>query len=375
MANWKRFTVLPIAAISLTALLGGCAAGADQNLGDGESDLTAAKATVEEFLANPSSVGYDTPVSAPIPTGKKIVALQVNADIMRMVTDSLEEAALELGWSYQRILVGSGAEDMASALDQAIATNPDAIYYSGQGTTEAILPQLEEAASKGILIVNEALGSERPEQVIAQIRDGATATASGKLLADWIAVDSDGSAKVLLVDVPSYPVLVPFGEAIKDELAAVCAECSVTTIDVSLADIGTNLPTAVVSALQRDPELKYVAFGFGDMTIGLEPALLAAGIEDQATITGQMPGAESIQTLRDGANGAWIAHISAESGWRAVDAFARAFVGDDPTIVEGVPAMQILTKGNVADANYTDDGYWVPSADLKEQFLSMWNVQ
>jgi ribose transport system substrate-binding protein len=223
--------------------------------------------------------------------------------------------------------------------------------------------------------VNEATGEERPEEVVAQIRDSATALASGKLTADWIAVDSEGSAKVLLVDVPSYPVLVPYATAMKDELGAVCAACSVTTINVSLADIGTNLPNAVVSALQRDPELKYVVFGFGDMTIGLEPALLAAGIQDQATLVGQMPGVENIQNLRDGANGAWVAHISAESGWRAVDAFARAFAGDDPTIVEGLPAMQILTKDNVADANFTEDGYWLPSADLSDQFLAMWNVK
>ncbi|MDF2442087.1 MAG: ribose transport system substrate-binding protein [Subtercola sp.] len=371
--------IVPVAAglIAAALVLGGCSgasAGSGSALGSGSGDLPAAHASVEKFLANPTTVGYDTPVTAAIPTGKRIVALQVAADVMRMVTDTEMKAAADLGWSVDRILVGSGPEDMAKAFDAALDSNPDGIYYSGQGTTAAILPELQQAADRGIPVVSEALGEDRPAQAIAQIRDSATSIQSGKLTADWIADDSQGAAHVLLVDVPSYLILAPYATGMTDELSTVCSDCSLSKINVQLSDIGTTLPSMVASELQRDPKINYVVYGFGDMTIGLDAALSAVGVSDQATMTGQIPGVANIKTLKDGARGAWVPTLSPESGYRAIDAFVRFWTGGDPTIVEGVPAMQILTSKNVGTAVFTDDGYWVGSNDLAEQYKSMWKV-
>ncbi|MCK5892625.1 substrate-binding domain-containing protein [Aeromicrobium sp.] len=360
--------------LSTLAACGSDDGGSGSGSGSGEVPAEVTQ-LVEDNLANPTSLGYDTPLSKPVPSDIKIVALQVPVDVAKVEGEAMRKAAESLGWSYETVVVGDGPEAPAKAFDQAIDKKPDGIYYSGY-TTQSISQQLERAASEGIAVFSEALGADTPEQAFAQIRNTPAVKRLAELNAAWIVADSGGAADVLIVDTPAFPILHEYSEQVKTSIEGWCSGCSVTITDANVTDIGTKLPAQIVSELQRSPQTNYLVFSFGDLTIGLNPALAAAGLQGKVKVTGQLPGLDNLKSLETGENAMWVPELSPLIGWRVIDAFARHFVGDDPEVAaDGSPTpTQLLTPENVGSAVYDPSGYWVGVDGYEGAFKKLWNV-
>lgn len=339
-----------------------------------------AKALVEKQLAAPTSVGVDSPLSKKPPTGLTFVEIG-QADVLSAVLTQAEgEAAKALGWKFQHITPGNGAEDVQKAMQSALQLKPlpFAISVRNYGK-ESYLPQLAEAKSKGVLVISNSTLDEggTGDGIVATVNQAKNSLVEPQQIAAWIAVNSKGSGNVLALDLPDYPIVHNAMGAFADALKSDCSGCTVTTVPVKTSDIGTNAPQNVVSEIQKNPKINYI-FILGPVTTGLNAALGSAGVSDgKVKIVGMGPNPDNIQGLRDkdGYNYAWSAFSAPVSGWQTVDVAARLSVGDSiDNVMKQVSPTQILTPNNVGDAVQDGGGNYIGVADYKDLFKKMWQV-
>ncbi|CAN5204203.1 hypothetical protein BH09ACT10_BH09ACT10_08550 [soil metagenome] len=373
----RRFNVLAgvvaVAALSLSA----CGSSDSSSSSDGASSDSAGIAEAQAFLdsysGNPTGLGWDTPVSKKIPTGKNIVALETPVAVAKLTNDYRERAMKLLGWNMTRIIVGGGPEDPAKAMQQALDQKPDAIFYAGYDPN-SMSAQLADAKAQGIPVIAESVPTKNPA-IVGDIRNETTNERLGKMTASFVVADSKGKANVEFFNVPTQPIIVSYQAAFKKYLAEWCPDCKVNVNDFEFSDIGSNLPGQIVSALQRNPKANYVVMGLGDAIVGVDAALQSAGLADQAKIGGAIPSLANYEALKKGDPGFWAVDNAPFISFRQTDMMARAFVGDDLTKVnESLAPAMVLTSKNINDTVFDEDGYWLGYADWENAYKKMWGL-
>ena len=191
----------------------------------------------------------------------------------------------------------------------------------------------------------------------------------------YIVATTQKKTRVAIFTIEAYPILTAWTSAVSDTLKKYCSSCQVDVINQQISDLGQKTPGAVVSTLQKSSDTKWVAFAFGDMTIGVSAALRAAGLQNKVKITGDTPSAANLQAIRDGTEEMWPAFPTSILGWRVVDMLARHYVGDDlmPANNALMPT-QILTHDTIGQAVFDDQGIYVGFKDYQDQFKTLWKV-
>jgi ribose transport system substrate-binding protein len=334
--------------------------------------LAEAKKAADAGQQPPTSIVIDKPLSKKPPTGKTIIFLRCSQPVCQGFQQGLAPAAKALGWKMKFQPFAPTPEGIQSAMNAAIKAHPDGIFETGIDI--AILKTVLPAAQKaGIPIVSGYEPTAPAPPIIANIADGPRNELAPKLAADWIAADSAGKAHVAVFNIKLYPILNLTTNAFKAELTRVCPDCSVKEIDQQVTDVGTKIPANAVSNLQRDPKLNYLAFAFGDMSNGVPAALKGAGLQGKAKIIGYGAGSPAnVANVAKGDEAAETAYSIPYGGWRALDAFARKFVGDDPSIdTTAVNPGMIFTKANAKGGTSWD---YSVAPDYQAEFKKLWHV-
>lgn len=378
-----KVSALPCAALLTAALLAGCSSGSGTGSGGGgnaddaavQSALQAGQQRVDEVTAQPTDVGVDQPLGASPEQGLHYVNISNPFPVSEVNSDGMAAAAEALGWQYTNIIIAPGAEGLQQAFDSAfaLADPPDFIQVSGP-PKQIYAAQLSEAQSRGIPVIGVSVADP------AATGDGIEAVLNGldaqvppaeAVIAD-IAVRSEGTAQILVVNVPEVPVIQGYVDAVQSGLEQFCPNCTTTSVDVATTDIGTAAPQKIVSALQRAPGTSYVVFPFGDLSTGVDAALSAAGLSDSVTLAGFAPSQANLQALRDGSDEIWAGLPTALLGWRSIDAAARISLGEE--VVDTPMPTQLLTKDTIGDAYLADTGYFEAVPDYESVFRQLWNV-
>jgi len=342
------------------------------------SGVAAAKAYLASQLANPTSIEIATPLTKKPPTGKLLVKLVTAQPVTTVVSDGTAAAAKALGWSYKAIPVGTGPEDIQKAFQSALQLSPTpaAIEVSGYPKV-TFAAQLAAAKAKGVAVISEST-TDTPGtgDGIDVLLDGPSQVQLwGKDIAAAVVADSNGTAHVAVVSVSAYPILGEFVKGFKTALAQWCPACTTTDLDQQATDVGTKTPTSIVSAFQRDPKLGYAVFSFGDLTIGLDAALAAAGLTKKVKIAGETATAANIAGVKKGTDLAWVGFAAPVLGWRTADAAARIVNGDPVTAASSSPLpTQVITKDNVAGIVTNSAGYYSGLSDYPAQFKKLWLI-
>src|SRR5262249_50416267 len=220
--------------------------------------------------------------SKPAP-GKKIVYL-VNAAAPTTITNgnAVAAAAKVLGWTTSTLSFAGDPASLSSAVTQAVGQKPDAIIVSGGGPA-LFAHALKAAGQAGVPVFAGGV----PAVPTGAAAGGLTGVSlgpvflktEGKIAADWIIKASGGNANVAIVTLPDFNTLVVEDQGFTDEMKAQCPTCTVSMINAQITDIGKGLPQLVVSALQANPKISYLFYPYGDMSIGVAPALKAANIK------------------------------------------------------------------------------------------------
>jgi ribose transport system substrate-binding protein len=342
--------------------------------------VVAAKAYLDSQQANPTTIEIADALSKKPDPGKLVVKLVTPQPVTQVVSDGTKAAAEALGWTYKSIPVAATAEGIQKAFQAALELQPAPLGIEVSGYPKVTFAaQLAEAKKRGIAVVSEST-TDQPgtdDGIVALLDGPSQVQLWGKAIAAKVVADSNGKAQVAMVSVSAYPILGEFVTGFKNALKEWCpTECSVTDLDQQATDVGTKTPTAIVSALQRNPKLNYAVFSFGDLTIGLHAALSAAGLNDKVKIAGETATAANLAAVKDGSELAWTGFAAPVLGWRTVDAMARFANGDDLASATTSPLpTQVVTKENIGSILTDKAGFYIGVADYADQFKKLWLAQ
>jgi ribose transport system substrate-binding protein len=129
--------------------------------------------------------------------------------------------------------------------------------------------------------------------------------------------------------------------------------------------------SAIVSALQKDPSIKYVVACDAPFVDGLPAALRAAGLYGKIKIVGG--GATSVEEkgLQTGSFTALTSLAQRYTGWLMVDAAVRHTEGMTIAPSDGGEPIQLLTKTSLQTAS---DSYDYP-ANYPAEFRALWRLK
>ena len=354
--------------ITGTLILGSPTLGASQAQGSGGSDAKAAKRWVRAHSIPPKKLEITTPLSKR-PTKKTIALLACNLPSCKDANDSATSALKAIGWDIEIVQYSFDPEGFQSAFTRAAELKPDGVInlsipaaFAGPGRKQLI--------DAGIPIADVATPAGPESGVVGSAPSPAAFGLNGQNLANFMIADSGGKASAVWIADPIAQLWAPTKDAIEKQFASGCGDCSLDELQVSLAGIGKDVPQEVVSYVQQQPDVKYLVFGIGDLTIGVAEALEQAGLDGQVKIISQVGGPLNQQNVVAGKEAMIAASEVDELGWRMVDVLARHFDGDD-TACCAFPAgaHQILTKSNIKDPakRFTIPGY-------RKAFKKLWTV-
>jgi ribose transport system substrate-binding protein len=366
-----RFGALAIAAL-IAVMAVATSASARSTDGVAEAKKLAAEATKV-----PASIGLTQVLSKRPPKGKNITFLQCSQPVCTAFMAGLKAGAAVLGWKIKSIAFEQTPEGIQAGVQAAIDGKPDGIFFTGISPS-FITKQLAEAKAKGIPIVDGFDAAKKfAFPIVSMVGGDRDTTAWARKTADWVIADSNGKANVVIFNISAYTTLNNATNAFKGEMARLCPACKVKVNDAKVTDVGSKLPAATVSGLQRDPGVTYVAFAFGDMMIGVNAALKAAGLDGKAKLVSFGSASPAlINDIQSGAAGATSAWSIPLNSWTALDSLARYFVGDKASIQAQPPTPHMVITAANAKAQYKGETNWDFAAPKNYQaaFKKLWRV-
>lgn len=336
------------------------------------AEVEAASKAIENSLLVPTKINQSVPLKAKIPTNKPWVIITCELPQCKVISDGALDAAKTAGvptkvLSYKT----TDGTTLTNAMKQALAFKPVAVTPVGFSQTvwDALQPQYKAA---GALIVTMADGDTKTSDVVtegsaSQVDYGA----DGGRMANFVIKDSNAAAHVLVQDIPPFSPLKAYGDGFKAAMTKGCAACKVTALDLAPAQLASNgVVPAIVSALQKDKSIKYVAATDGAFLIGINTALKAAGLTD-IKIVGGSPDINNLNALKQGTQTAWTAAAEDQYGWVALDIIGRKLNGQEIPPGDGGRVSMIATKDNVGTP--APSGLGAP-ADYRDQFKKLWGL-
>jgi len=370
------------AAVTTPAAESTAASTADTTAGNGElTGLALAQARVDEFSKTVTDLGLTEKVAAP--KGLKVAYVQCSVPVCESIRQGIAEAVDAIGGTLEIFTTQDTADTVQAAFEAAVQSNPDMVLTSGNPRAwfETSLAELNE---KNIPVV--AWSMPEPYQapgLAANLVTGDDYYFNGVLMADYVTAKTEGKANALFLNIPQFPVLGIEAEGFKAEMAAVCPDCKVTSLDFTVDQLiaGEHI-SAALSEFQKDPSINFLVTGFGDMLLGMPDAL--KGIDVTVPAISQAGTPANYQLIADGS--LQVADVGLPTGllgWRAIDAGLRAIAGQSPgefasrplTTVDGHPdiniagvPLAILEKGDVADPTSA----WPAIEGYQDLFTALW---
>lgn len=389
-----RLVVLVAPLLVFALLAAGCG---DDSSTDGPSDTKPAQqagaglggVTAEARVAAFGKPVTELPIADPVEVPsepKSVYYVQCSVPVCATIGKGIEAAAKALGWSFASTTHQDTPDTVGAAFDAAVAAKPDVVLTSGN-PREWFATQLETLEKAGTPVISWSIpeGYEPGKGISANLLTNDDYYFYGVLMADYIAVNSK-TKNVLFVGLPIFPVLATLQQGFNDEIAKVCPDCKVETLEAQVTDIGGALPGQVVSKLQANKDIDFVAYAYAGTELGVPEAIESAGLADQAKGITQAGDPPNFAYVEEGKHQvAEIALASELLGWRAMDAAARVLTGKSigrakapkeatiegrPDILAGGLPLQILEKGDIKDPSAA----WPGIEGFEAKFKKLWGI-
>ncbi|MEI6742925.1 MAG: hypothetical protein WCL35_04120 [bacterium] len=354
----------------------------EDTAGAAVDEVAAAKEAAALAVTIPENIALTVAASATPPTGKKVAWISCELPSCPEVGEDWPAIAKMLGWELKVINVKSfePAPGVQQALDWganyiAISGSPIALYQA----------QFDAGIAKGVKFTS-AYTTDAPQGVdggiqglLTTVGDASYVEMAMKAFSSWIIADSNAEAKVVMVNIRDFPVLVAAENAQKAALAAGCAKCTFDVIPVTIEDLGGGkVPQAVASYLQEHTDVNYVLFAFGGLPTGVSAALKTAGITNVKLVGGDFS-APNLQEVVDGTNSAWTSNPKAEASWIMAHAMVLDSLGDTYTEERTGAALQTFIVDTAEAAQAILDGgglqNWKGPKTQADQFKALWNIK
>lgn len=354
---------------SVTASAGGSGGSAGSNA---SQEAAAAKERIASLLSPPTKINQSVPLTGKIPTDKPWVIITCELPGCQNIDAGAQEAAKAAGLPVKMLSYKTtDGATLTSAMKQALDYHPIAVSPIGfsQAVWDSLQPKYKAA---GVFITPLAVGDMKTSDVVTE---GSASqldySKSGANMADFVISDSNAQANILVMDLPAFAVLKAWGDGFKSEISQHCSACKVTPLDLTPAQLANNgVVPAIISALQKNKDVTYLASSDAAFMGGLPAALKAAGIKN-LKIVGGSPDVNNLQAVADGTETAMTGNADHQYGWTGLDIVARHALGMQVPPGDGGRVEMIITKDNVGTPS--KDGLQAP-ADFQDQYKKLWGL-
>jgi ribose transport system substrate-binding protein len=343
--------------------------------GDG---LATAQAAVDANSEPATDIGPTVPLDG-VPEAKTVAWLECEQPSCAAITPGFEDATAALGWELIVIPAASGAQ--GPAIQQALDQGADFIAHTGSplATAEEQIAAAQEAGVGYYSCYSTDLPDPEVNNLFIQCGDSPGVFDNGGLIANWAIADSGGAANTLLVNIPDFPVLVSEAEGAAAAYEENCPDCTLETLDTTIDSlIAGEVPAAVASRLQANPDINYIHFTFGDLPAGVADTLEEAGLLEGVKITGVDFSTQiGLPEIIAGRHAAWTANPKPYAGWLMVDAMARESLGmENPDERENAKLPTFIVSDAEAAQSILDlgDSGWPGPETMADQFKALWGV-
>jgi ribose transport system substrate-binding protein len=334
------------------------------------ANVAAAQAALVPYTGHPSAFPVTIPLPEELPAGKKFVFLQCGTPFCALAGMSLQQAVAAIGGTFTKLDAGTTAASAQAAASSALALKPDAVFMTvdpalfGNG--------LKQLSAAGIKVVSISIvKNAKPYGVTFNYIGSTEIDNDGKVLADWVIANKGAKANAVFYGLPTFDFSNPLQQAFVNEMKKECPSCTVRTVPIDAATIGTTAPGTVVSDLQAHPATNVAVFVSLQIAQGLPAAMRAAGLSGILTV-GRAPTPGNLQDIKTGGLTAGLAIDAPVSTWTTVDAAARLMEGAQPTASEQAGDLdeQFLAQ---KDITFNAADGWIGYPNFTQRYATLWH--
>lgn len=386
LTTHKVRVALVAAGVTATLLLAGCSTGADdpvETVGgqpEAAADIAGAQAQLDEYSSTYTweAPGPEFDVSSVAGSTVAYIPIDNAIPIFSVIYDELETALAEAG-AESTLCDGKGQPSQwAACIDDAAGRGADVIILDSIPLA-SVQEAVDAARKKGVKIIDGNNGDPGFVPEGADARVSFQYSLSGKLVSDWIIVDSEGAANVLIIQSPevgNVPDLVDNGYVA--ELEEKCPSCTVKVVDVSIADWATKLQSTVQAQLASDPGIEYIVPIYDGASTYVVPGIQAAGAADSVKVATFNANLDPMKKLAAGESVAVdVGSHNAYEGWAYADQAMRLIAGVEPVDNELVP-VRVFTAENIDELELTQEaeqsGEWFGDDSYQTEFKRLWGL-
>jgi len=340
-----------------------------------DKGLLRAQAIVKKFAPNPKTVGITVPLTKRPPTGLTVVSLASSNEQSTIINSYIAEAAAIMGWNWKQIIYSqSTPEKQRAAFQQALDLRPDAITTAGVEASVFGSDLVDKAAAQGTYVICQACVEAPPnDNWNTVVNPPAGLVAGGTAVAAAVVAASKGTANIQMISFPAVPVLKVFGDSFIAGIRAMCSKCQIAENNFSPGDIGTKVPGATVSIVQKNPATTWLVATVGSGLVGVPSALASAGLGGgKFQLASGVAGRNNLVDLNSGVQAAAFAIPNSLSGFRQIDAIARHELGMSQQ--KSITPFQLLTNVNIKGAVISANGDYMGLPNYAQQFKKLWRI-
>ncbi len=371
-----------LVAVSVSGLLvgGAIAPSASALAGSTDSTVTAAvdkgllraKQIVAKYAANPKTIGVTTKLTKKPRTGLTIAYVYTGTSTSQVVGENLVQAASLFGWDVKLFPGATTPEKYQQLMSAALDLKPTAIVSPTSEPSAMGQSIIQRSIDQNTFIVCTSCIEAPPAKNwnTRGISGLSLPALQGQILAAAVVAASGGTANTQVISAPLLATSLITTDTFNKSMKAMCPKCKVTENQFAVGDVGTKIPGAMVSIVQRDPSVNWIV-GIGAFLTGVQPALSTAGFGGGKVQLASYSGSPAnIAALRAGTQAAEVPSSLPINAYRAVDAVAR-WVNKQPQLTTSIP-LQLLTNVNVNSAVYDSAGVYLAVPGALDQFKRIW---
>lgn len=337
-----------------------------------KSQVAAAQTAIAALEKTPTHIGITIPLKSTPPKGKTVVFLECT-DVPQCseFLPGINQGAKALGWTVKILpWVTTNPATLVSAMQSALQYHPIAVTLSGESENEWA-SEIPAYKSAGVAIIPMVVGPVTINTTVpANLMGPRNIGIAGTIIGNWFIANSGAKGHALFLNAPPFPVLSEFTDAAEQTIKSGCTACTVTTLNASLAEIGSSgVVPAIVAAVEANPSINYVLSCDGAFTTGLVSALKSIG-RGNVIIGGGNPSITDEQDLLNGTEAAWAGQAYTYIGLQFIDAAARYVEHMSIPSEDGSVPQELLLKKNVG----TPSNNLNAPVNALAQFKQLWKV-
>jgi len=348
------------AAVALLAAACGSSGGSSGSTpssggGSGSANVTAAKALINKYLGVPTFHAPGPAFNAKSASGKKVLMISLTDQVaFNVYIEQAMKTALATDGVQAKDFTDSGSvSEWVQGMNTAVSEKDNAVALIGIDPGQ-IGPQITSAQNAGVKVIDGQytdIGQTYPAPFTDLPRVDSQDVLDGELEGASAIVNRNGAAHVLAVESTDSPDSTTMVAGIQKIFAADCKACTLSVVNVPIADWTTSGQSTVQSALTAHPNTNFVIPTFDAMVSTFVAAAINAsgnsGSYEIATADGspaelKMLEQHDLVVTDVGVGYQWVGAMFADQILRALTGTKAA-----PTSTEVAP-VRVFTSANVA---------------------------